>query len=62
MIQCDYCDRNATVNYQLVWQEFSIAKDGTYTLEDTHSDWDINKNVHLCGVHKGTWLQGDEDV
>jgi hypothetical protein len=55
MVKCDYCDKEATYNYQKVWKKYKVLNKGYEEISD-FDPMDIEEptgedNYHLCYDH-----------
>lgn len=63
-MKCDFCKLKSVVNYQKVWDRFSINKNEEYKEDLTFDGGDFaepvgNDNIHLCRKHEKEWLEGE---
>lgn len=63
LIQCDFCNSLATINFQKVWKKFIIDKNGDYKEDKNFDGGDFEQsinedNIHLCKRHLTKWLKG----
>jgi len=62
--KCKYCRDYATRNYQKVWVEWKVKKDGGYSQRFKYRGMDIEEpvgrdNVHVCEKHAEDWENGN---
>lgn len=63
-MNCDFCNLEAIVNFQKIWEKFIIDKNGRYREDRKFNGGDFEEsiewdNIHLCKKHSKQWIKGE---